>query len=329
MSEFDGMRKPRMKVPKGVDGLYHCHSRAVDGKFIFGKREKDKFLEMMWAIADFLGIEVHGYNLMSNHYHQMVFVPGIIELSNTELLGRLGAYYGLDSREYREFNAAMERGDKSPDLLRSQYTRHMGDLSEFEKRLKQGFATWYNKRKNRKGTLWMGRFGSTITEDCPHAAMTMAGYVDLNAVRAGLVDDPKDYPYCGYAAALAGSLRCQEGLKRMMRVESWEEAASAYRVFLMGKGHRLARGKAGRISRELLLKTLARRGHLSLPELLRLRVRYFTEGLVFGSEAFVEKVFEEYPSHFGKKRKVRARLIEELPEAGLSVIQNLRKAVLL
>ena len=37
------------------------------------------------------------------------------------------------------------------------------------------------------------------------ALATMAAYIDLNAVRVGLVDDPKDYRYCGYAEALGGN----------------------------------------------------------------------------------------------------------------------------
>jgi exodeoxyribonuclease V beta subunit len=40
----------------------------------------------------------------------------------------------------------------------------------------------------------------------------MAAYIDLNPVRAGLVKDPKDYRWCGYAEALSGSRRAQRGL---------------------------------------------------------------------------------------------------------------------
>lgn len=321
------MRKPRIKVPKGTDGIYHCFSRAVDGKFIFGKREKEKFLEMMWRIADFLGIQVLHYTLMSNHYHQILFVPGIVSLSDEELLERLGQYYGCKSRKYLEFHAAVERGDKSPDLLRKQYVIHMGDLSEFEKRLKQGFSSWYNKRNDRKGALWMERFGSTVTEDHPNSTMTMAGYSDLNPVRAGLVDDPKDYPYCGYSAALRGCTRCREGLKRIVGIFNWEKAAAAYRVFLMLKGHRMASGKKGSVSRSLLLQTLDQEGQLSLPDLLRLKVRYFTDGLALGSESFVENLFQENRDYFSHRRKTGAIPIDVLPEAGLSVIKKLHKTV--
>lgn len=321
------MRKPRIKVPHGTDGIYHCFSRAVDGKFIFGKREKDKFLEMMWRIADFLGIQVLHYTLMSNHYHQILFVPGIVSISNEELLERLGQYYGHQSREYLEFLAAVQRGDKSPDLLRKQYIIHMCNLSEFEKRLKQGFSSWYNKRKDRKGALWMERFGSTVTEDRPNSTMAMAGYLDLNPVRAGLVDDPKDYPYCAYSAALRGCIRCQEGLKRITGICDWDKAAADYRVFIMLKGHRKISDKKGNVSRSLLLQTLDQEGQLSLPDLLRLKVRYFTDGLAFGSESFVESLFQENRDYFSHRRKAGAMPIDVLPAAGLSVINKLHKTI--
>ena len=34
---------------------------------------------------------------------------------------------------------------------------------------------------------------------------TMAAYIDLNPVRAGIVKDPKDYRFCGYAEAVGSS----------------------------------------------------------------------------------------------------------------------------
>jgi len=321
------MRLPRMKVPEGTDGLYHCYSRIVDGNYIFGRHEKEKFQQMMWRIADFLGIRVLDYSVMSNHYHQVLFVPGLCKLSNEELLERLKVYYGERSDQYLKFREAMDKADKSPELLRPRYFRRIANLSEYEKTLKQGFSTWYNRRKNRKGTLWMERFGSTITEDSPRSAMAMAAYVDLNAVRANLVDDPKDYPYCGYAAALAGSRRCREGIMRILHMDSWKEASELYRVYLITQGQMEAPGKSGKISRKVLLKALEANGKLPEAELLRLRVRYFTSGLVFGSEKFVEQLFQQYRSHFGEKRKSGARPIKALPDSGLHVIRDLRNSV--
>jgi hypothetical protein len=41
---------------------------------------------------------------------------------------------------------------------------------------------------------------------------TMAAYIDLNPVRAGVVEDPKDYRFCGYAEAVAGVVEAKKGL---------------------------------------------------------------------------------------------------------------------
>lgn len=221
----------------------------------------------------------------------------------------------------------MEKGDKSPELLRPQYIRRMGDLSEFEKILKQGFSTWYNRRKDRKGTLWMERFGSTIAEDSPHVTMAMSGYVTLNPVRANMVQDPGDYPYCGYAAALKGSNRCREGLKRIMQLDSWEEALASYQIFIMGQGQIEELHKSCRVNREGIPNTLEKQGQFSIQEFMRLGVRYFTKGLVLGSEKFVEDQFQQYRSHFGEKRKSGAIPIEALTDSDLYVIRDLKNPV--
>ena len=49
-----------------------------------------------------------------------------------------------------------------------------------------------------------------------HAARTMAAYIDLNPVRAGMVDDPKDYRWCSYAEAVVAKKQSREGLQRVM-----------------------------------------------------------------------------------------------------------------
>jgi hypothetical protein len=83
-------------------------------------------------------------------------------------------------------------------------------------------------------------------------------------------------------------------------------------------------GKKGKVSRNLLLETLKQNGQLPRSELLRLRVRYFSDGLVLGTEAFVEDVFEQFRSHFGEKRKSGARALRGFSGSGLNVIRDLR-----
>ena len=89
----------------------------------------------------------------------------------------------------------------------------MCDLSTFVKELKQRFSRWYNKQTGRKGTLWEERFKSVLIEDSDYALSTITAYIDLNAVRAGMVDDPKDYRFCGYGEAVAGGKAARAGLQ--------------------------------------------------------------------------------------------------------------------
>ena len=170
----------------------------------------------------------------------------------------------------------------------------------------------------------MERFKSVLVEDTLEARRIMGTYIDLNSVRAEMVSDPKDYRHCGYAAAIGGDQRCQRGIMQIMGMDNWQNASRAYRLLLMKRGHKQVSGKRGVVARELLLETLEREGQLPSSELLRLRVRYFSDGLVLGSEIFVEEVFEQYRSHFGNKRKSGARPIRGFPDDSLKVIRDLR-----
>ena len=241
---------------------------------------------------------------MSNHYHQLVRVPGVVKLSDDQLLKRLKAYYGEESLEAMLFADARERGEKAVLPLRRRHLKRMGNISEFEKVLKQGFSSWYNRRHNRRGTLWMERFKSVMVEDSLEARGIMATYIDLNPVRAEMVEDPKNYRHCGYGAAMGGDERCRRGIMKVTGIDDWQKTSVTYRLYLMERGQAKVRGKTGSLTRELRLETLEREGHLPLSELLRLRVRYFTDGMVLGSELFVEEVFERNRSVW-RKAKIR------------------------
>lgn len=55
----------------------------------------------------------------------------------------------------------------------------------------------YNQRKNRKGAFWEDRYHATAIENGEHFVKCMV-YIDLNMVRAGVVDHPSEWPDCGY-----------------------------------------------------------------------------------------------------------------------------------
>lgn len=318
------MRKARIKAEPGEDGLYSTVDRIVGGQYLLGTVEKEVYVLLMWKVAKFLSVEVLDYCVMDTHGHKLLFCPGKVELSDEELLERLKEYKGERDVEVRAFARAMALGGAHLEGLRARYMRRMGDISEFEKSHAQMFSSWYNKVHGRKGTLWMGRFTSVLVEDVKLSREGAAIYMDLNPVRAEMVSDPKDYRFCAYAAALGGDLRCRKGLMRVMDCADWKSAAAAYRMDFMVKGHQPRAGKRGRISRELLLKTLEEKGELPFSTLCRLRIRYFTEGHVLGTEAFVKKVFDRHRSHYGKKREVAAFPLVGFGNSPLRVMRNMR-----
>jgi putative transposase len=55
----------------------------------------------------------------------------------------------------------------------------------------------YNMRQQRTGTLWEGRYRSTLIEAERHLLACMV-YMDLNPVRAAMVVDPADYPWSSH-----------------------------------------------------------------------------------------------------------------------------------
>jgi putative transposase len=58
-------------------------------------------------------------------------------------------------------------------------------------------AQQYNRRRNRKGAFWTDRYHATAVGGMEHLLRCWT-YIDLNMVRAGVVDHPSDWPVCGY-----------------------------------------------------------------------------------------------------------------------------------
>jgi putative transposase len=220
-------------------------SRIVGGEFLLGEKEKEFFVGLMWRVAAFLEIEVLDYVVMSNHYHQLVRVPGVVKLSDRQLLKRLQLYYGEESLEVLLYEDAMDLGEEAVAPLRRRYLKRMGNISEFEKILKQSFSIWYNRLHNRRGTLWMERFKSVLVEDTREVCRIMATYIDLNPVRAEMVEDPKNYRHCGYGAAMGGDGRCRRGIMEITGISDWKKASAAYRVYLMERGQSPDPGQSG------------------------------------------------------------------------------------
>jgi len=348
--------------------IYHCISRIVGRGFVLEVDEREHFRMLMRMCEQFTGCRVLSYCVMSNHFHLLLEVPPMPEggISNEELLRRLGVFYseaqvaeiakeledaasvrtrgefelppsdeaGVPLTRDQEIALAEQRTAQRVEEIRSRYTRRMHDLSEFMKSLLERFTKWFNRTHSRSGTLWEDRFKSVIVESGV-AARTMAAYIDLNPVRAGMVSDPADYRWSSYGEAVGGGAKgngrkAREGLVRAyfcdqcvgFEAEKWREVSRLYRRLMgLALGRKPGRaeleragnavGQTTRNTAEMLEgennETVLK--ELGVAKMLRCRVRYFTDGAVIGSREFVNEAFASARERFGPKRKDGARAL--------------------
>jgi len=331
----------RMKL-EGVPATYHAMSRVVGGERLLGRREKEVLRKMLWQVADFCGVEILTYCVMSNHFHVLVRVPEKRAVSDTELLRRFKVLYPKPTKyqtaEFARLEKSLKEGDENTLLIRERLLARMHDLSEFMKTVKQRFSIWYNRNHgNRRGTLWMDRFKSVLVEGKGNPLQTMAAYIDLNPVRAGIVEDPKDYRFCGYAEAVAqpsGSGRAaRKGIRHIWHAYAdgslrdkftTEAALQAHRELIFGKG--AADPGLSEMSREKALKVLEGEDAV-LPKavVLRCRVRYFTDGAILGSREFVQGFAGAWQREKGRKYPPKPNPLKGADWQGLASIHGLRE----
>ena len=337
--------------------IYHCISRVVDRRFAFGREDKEQLRIYMRMYEGFSGCRVLAYCFMCNHIHLLLEVPPPAAggMSDDELLQRLGCLYNgvvvadvaKRLREYRNAGS----GEAAREL-HEHYTYRMHNLSEYMKGFMQRFTQWHNRRHGRTGGLWEDAFKSVLVED-GLAARTMAAYIDLNPVRAGMVNDPADYRWSSYGEAMGGGprgngKRARAGLVRAVMAHKgygadarhWAGAVSRqYRMLLLVEGEekltevvngdgkreeRVTKPGMKKVVVEAELAELERSRDVAIGKVLRCRVRYFADGAVLGSRAFVDGVFQAYRDRFGQKRKTGARKLRGKVAAAAGVLWSAR-----
>jgi REP element-mobilizing transposase RayT len=348
-----GFRRGKSRGRKRVLGMggqansFHVMSRTTGGEHLFGEVEKEAFVRVMRRLERFAGVEVMTYAVMANHFHLLVRVPDRAKFlkrfegkdGEAKLLKHLSLLYSkgyVDALRHELSDLRSKGMKKAAEDLLERFRSRFCDLPHFVKELKERFSRWFNKHHGRKGTLWMDRYKSVLVQD-GDALRTMAAYIDLNPVRAGLVEDPKDYRWCGYAEAMGGSKRARRGLCRVLGVpiDSWEaKGREAYRRLILSDGIEAGEAEKARakeaggfvrrgFDRKKALEELQGGRKLSRGELIRCRVRYFSDGLVLGSRDFVEEAFQRKREWFGSKRKSGARGLPE-SEGKLFAMRDLK-----
>ena len=292
---------------------YHVMSRITERRFYLGAREKEHFRGMMRRVADFSGVEVLTYTVLDNHFHLLIQVPERVDISDAELLRRMRLIYREGDVAQFEKELMEAEDELEARVLRKRYLYRMYNLSEFMKTLKQRFAIWYNAEHDRSGHLWDDRFKSVLVEggcglDRPGALWVMAQYIELNAVRAGIVKMAQAYRWCGLGEAVGGGAEARRGICGVFREDvGWDVVCGVYCGAVTDGG--------------------ALSGDESI-SLAQYRVRYFVDGVMLGTRSFVEDMFQKRRHLFCESRKTAARKMRGGDWGGLCTIRDFRKWVI-
>jgi REP element-mobilizing transposase RayT len=291
--------------------VYHVMSRtALDG-FPLKDIEKDFMLDLIKKFSSLYFTEILGFCLMGNHFHLLVKMIPESRFSDEEIQKRFETSYS-DSRDF---------ADSQIPILREK----LSSLSEFIREIKVGFARYYNRRHNRRGYFWGDRFKSVIV-DKGETLVNCLAYIDLNPLRAGLVDRPEDYRWnsLGYHLQTENKghfLSTDFGLKEF-NVKSPKERIRRYRryVYEAGAIRRADKIQAKLIDAKVFAKELKKDFEISRISRFRSRTRYFTDSGIIGSKEFVAENYQRFRHLFHSKHEKKPK-----PIKGLDGIYSLKR----
>jgi REP element-mobilizing transposase RayT len=283
--------------------VYHVMSRtALDG-FPLGDIEKDFMLDLIKRYSALYFVEILGFCLMGNHFHILIKTLPEYKFSGQDIKKRYVAFYGDD----RVFT----------DGLIPPLRAKLSSLSEFVREIKVGFARYYNKRHNRRGYFWGDRFKSVIV-DKGETLVNCLAYIDLNPLRAGIVNRPEDYRWnsLGYHVQTKNRdnfLSTDFGLKEF-NVKSEKDRIRRYRryVYEAGAVNRPEKGKTKVIGDRILETERNREFELSRSDRFRYRTRYFTDSGIIGSRKFVAANYQRFKHLFYSKHEKKPKPIRGL-----------------
>jgi putative transposase len=306
-------RIPRLTMA-GEPAVYHVISRtALDG-FVLGDVEKDYLLSLIQQLSGVYFAEVLGFCLMGNHFHLLIRMYPEAEFSDDAIRKRSQRYYGAENNR--------QLMDGQIPTLRAKWAR----LSEYVKEIKQSFSRWYNKRHGRKGFFWGERFKSVLVDNGDTLVNCLA-YIDLNPVRAGLVDRPEDYRWCSLAYHVQTGnkgdfLSLDFGLTVFGEWDA-KTRLQYYRRYVYENGAPPAL-KGAPIAPKLVDRAARKRFALTPVDRLLYRTRYFTDSGVIGSKAFILRCSQLFAHHFSSHHAKRPRPIVGLP--GMYALKRLSEA---
>ncbi len=301
-------RIPRMVV-KGEDAIYHVITKSTLSGYVLGDLEKDYLVNLIKWMSKVFFVEVFGYCIMGNHFHLLVRMKNPDDYSDVELKKRLALFFRKDERFVEDGRLPYFR-DK------------FSNLSEYVKEIKQRFSRYYNRANNRQGYFWGDRFKSVLVEN-GDTLINLLAYIDLNPVRAYMVDKPEDYRWSsiGYHAQTGNKgdfLSMDLGLMGYNDMSDKERFAD-YREYLYEKGG-LDTEKGASIDEKIIASERNKNYEFTTMDRLRFRTRYFTDSGIIGTKSFVNNYYDMFKVNFGSDKSKTPKRV-----AGLDGVYSLKR----
>ena len=170
------------------------------------------------------------------------------------------------------------------------FNRRLFDLSSFMQRLNGEYAKWYNRHFQRRGHFWAQRYKNPELLDL-RALQDCLIYVELNAVRAGLVRRPEQWK--GGSARWRWAGKHSDVLMPLQEIFPEvrpDKCFRTYRSLLYYRGGIRDREGQGMIP-AAIVRQEQKRG-FEHPGVYRQRIRAFTDGVALGPADRVRELLD-------------------------------------
>jgi putative transposase len=275
-----GGRMARLIDDSG-EGWYHVYNRVACNKDEMPLENipeaRQTFIRYINFYTAAYACEVATYTVMGNHYH---------------LILRMKPYENLPRETLQKHAQALYPNTHELTKLWSdehweQLNRRLFNVADLMRNIQQGFARWFNKNHNRRGRFWADRFKSTILYGEKSLVECMQ-YVDLNPLRAGLVERPEDYTHGAFALRAQNNAQHLCDLRPLFNEKTKAKAFEQYRSQVYARGSVPSKEGDAVLPEAIIEGEMERHFKIGAKDEAREHFRFYVDGLVIGLRDKVE-----------------------------------------
>jgi len=239
---------------------------------------RQAFIRFLKFYSSAYACEVATFVVMGNHYHLILKMKPFEELDKATLERHAAKIYPNTVEQTKLWTQAHWE----------QFNRRLFNLADLIRNIQQGFARWYNKSYGRRGRFWADRFKSTLLYG-ERSLVECMQYVDLNPIRAGMVERPEEYEYGAFALRAQMEDKGLADLRPLLSERTKAKAFEQYRSMVYLRGHVPSGEKGAAIKDAVLDGEMKMNFDLGTTGEKRDHFRFYVDGLVIGAK---EKVLE-------------------------------------